>query len=223
MPYTLSHRLRTILDMIPKYDTLCDVGCDHGYLPIEALKKGICLHAYALDVRKGPLDRAKENISREGLSDSVTIRLSDGLSAMRPSEAEVIVIAGMGGPLMERILTEGMAVIKEASLLVLAPQSHLYDFRCFLKSQNFGLKEERLIKDEGKYYHIMAVTLKGGNAMPGDDLSLRYGTVRSPVFSEYLAAEHDRLSSIREQLIKSGCDDERLHRIEEEIRIITSG
>ena len=60
--------------------------------------------AIAMDVRPGPLSRARENITRYGLEDYIETRLSDGLAKLEPGEGDTLVIAGMGGPLMERIL-----------------------------------------------------------------------------------------------------------------------
>ena len=100
----LSRRLQTIADMIPRGKTVVDVGCDHGYLPIYLLKNHWIPGAVAVDVRPGPLERARRNIEAFGLEDYIETRLSDGLEAVAPGEGQVLVIAGMGGPLMEKIL-----------------------------------------------------------------------------------------------------------------------
>ena len=42
-----------------------------------------------------------------GLEQYIETRLSDGLEKLEAGEADTLVIAGMGGPLMERILTDG--------------------------------------------------------------------------------------------------------------------
>ena len=89
---------------------LVDVGCDHGYLPVSLYLDGKIPGAIAMDVRKGPLSRAQEHISQYGLDAYIETRLSDGLEALKPGEGDTLVIAGMGGPLMERILTDGAEV-----------------------------------------------------------------------------------------------------------------
>ena len=39
------------------------IGTDHGYVPIWLVQKGVCPSALAMDVRKGPLERAEEHLS----------------------------------------------------------------------------------------------------------------------------------------------------------------
>ena len=216
----LSKRLQTIASRIPECDALCDVGCDHGYLPIWAVSEGVCDHAYALDVRKGPLDRAKKNVEEAGLLDRITLRLSDGLEKMSPGEAQVIIISGMGGPLVEGILTRGAAVAKKAQSLVLSPQSHLYEFRIFLSEQGYHIIDETPVFDDGKHYYVMTVEYREGEHMVLDEFQLRYGTCDPALIKDFLALEKKRLLSIRENLIKNSPGDERLFEIEKELIVI---
>ena len=110
----LSLRLSAIAGLVTRGNRLVDVGCDHGYLPVSLYLDGKIPGAIAMDVRKGPLSRAQEHISQYGLDAYIETRLSDGLEALKPGEGDTLVIAGMGGPLMERILTDG-AEVREIS------------------------------------------------------------------------------------------------------------
>ena len=100
----LSKRLQVIADMIPEGGVLADVGCDHGFLDIYLVQTGKIQGAIAMDVRKGPLAAATAHVREAGLENRIETRLSDGLEAMMPGEAATLVCAGMGGPLMQRIL-----------------------------------------------------------------------------------------------------------------------
>lgn len=84
-----------------------DVGTDHGYVPIELAQRGIISHGLAMDVRKGPLERAKEHIRQYGLEDVIETRLSDGICQLQDHEADTVIVAGMGGELVIHILEEG--------------------------------------------------------------------------------------------------------------------
>ena len=95
-------RLRAIAGMVTKGNRLADVGCDHGYLSIWLVSEKTVPSAIAMDVRPGPLSRARENITRYGLEDYIETRLSDGLAKLEPGEGDTLVIAGMGGPLIVR-------------------------------------------------------------------------------------------------------------------------
>ena len=105
---TLSKRMQANADMVSLGGTVADIGCDHGYLSIYLLESGKKDRAIAMDVRSGPLSSAEDNVKNAGLSDKVRLRLSDGLEKLGLGEADTVVIAGMGGPLMEEILQKGV-------------------------------------------------------------------------------------------------------------------
>ena len=60
----LSKRLNAVAAMVTSGNVVCDVGCDHGYVSIFLIKTKKCPRVYALDVREGPLERAREHIER---------------------------------------------------------------------------------------------------------------------------------------------------------------
>ena len=162
----MSHRLIELAEMLKNSDgkankTVADVGCDHGYVSIYLVQSGIADRAIAMDVRKGPLSGAESNISDYGLSDSIETRLSDGLAALSPEEADSLVIAGMGGKLMVRILEDGDPVRLGIRQAVLQPQSDLDEFRSYLRSKGYTILDEKVVLDEGKYYFPMKVSFTG--------------------------------------------------------------
>ncbi len=154
---TLSKRMQANADMVSPGGTVADIGCDHGYLSIYLLESGKKDRAIAMDVRSGPLSSAEENINSAGLQDRIELRLSDGLDKLALGEADTVVIAGMGGPLMERILSDGFLVAKQCKELILQPQSEIPDFRRFLMDMGFLMLDETCVFDEGKYYFPMKV------------------------------------------------------------------
>ena len=92
----LSIRMQAVADMVTPGGRIADIGTDHGYVPIYLVEQNKTDHAIAMDVRKGPLARAGENIVRFGCSDRIETRLSDGLAMLKPGEADTVIIAGMG-------------------------------------------------------------------------------------------------------------------------------
>ena len=151
----LSKRLKMLADMVSEGKRVADVGCDHGYLPIFLMQQGRIPGALAMDVRKGPLKAAREHIASCRLEDYIECRLSDGLKAYIAGEADTIICAGMGGRLMERILTEGMDKAKAAGELILQPQSEIGEFRKFLRENDFFVVQEEAVQEDGKYYFAM--------------------------------------------------------------------
>lgn len=134
-----------------------DVGCDHGFVSIYLVQKGISPSVLAMDVRKGPLSRAQEHIAECGLSEYIETRLSDGLLEYREDEADSLICAGMGGRLMMKILTESRSKARGLRELILQPQSELPAFRSFLRAEGYRLLDENIIWEEGKYYFLMKV------------------------------------------------------------------
>ena len=147
----LSKRLQAIADMVTTGSRTADVGCDHGFVSIYLYENKIAPKVYAMDLREGPLQRAREHIEAKGFSDYIETRLSDGVEALAAGEADTLICAGMGGRLMAEILSKGhekAAMMKE---LILQPQSELRYFREFLRQNGFAIVKENMIKEDGKF------------------------------------------------------------------------
>lgn len=211
----LSERLTTIANMVSRGRSVCDVGCDHGFVSIYLVQKGIAPFVLAMDVGKGPLAQAKKHVEEAGLTGRITTRLSDGLAAYREHEAECLVIAGMGGPLMSRILSDAKA--GTFTELVLAPQSEVPQFRRFLDEHGFCIVEEELVYEDGKYYPVMKAVPRTVQIVYGDrrtaaersftsekELGYRFGALllarKHPVLLQYLHKEQEKLKEILDEL-----------------------
>ena len=156
----LSKRLETVASMVTKGNRAADVGCDHGFVPIFLVESGISPLAVAADVRPGPLSRAKEHIKEHRLEEKIQTRLSDGLANIKPGEADSLIMSGIGGILMMRLLQDEEHTAKSFKELILSPQSELFDVRRYLVSNGYLIEYEHMLCDEGKYYFIFHVLVK---------------------------------------------------------------
>lgn len=156
----LSKRLKCLADMVTPGSRVADVGCDHGFLSVYLVQKGISPRVLAMDVRRGPLSRAKEHVAAYELSDYIETRLSDGLTAYHEGEADTLVCAGMGGRLMQKILSACGDKARSFRELILQPQSELCEFRIFLRESGYEVLQENILCEEGKYYFLMKVSCK---------------------------------------------------------------
>lgn len=201
----LSRRLAAVAALVSDGSRLADIGTDHAYIPIRLASEGRIPSAIAMDVNRGPLDRAAANIRQAGYEDRIRTRLSDGFSALKPGEADSAVIAGMGGGLVIRILDSGMPVVRTLKECILQPQSEIEKVRTFLLKEGFFFMEEMMVEEDGKYYPMMKVIPPGnGKAKKNDPWTkteLRYGKLllknKNEVLREYLFRE----IRIRKQLI----------------------
>lgn len=163
----LSDRLQAVAGMVTKGNVVCDVGCDHGFVSIYLVQKGISPKVIAMDVNEGPLQAAKEHIGACLLADYIETRLSDGVTALEAGEADTLICAGMGGRLMIKILEEGKEKIRGMKELVLQPQSELQAVREYLRGQGYLITDENMIEEEGKYYPMMKIMPIGGMKVVG--------------------------------------------------------
>lgn len=203
----ISERLQVAASLVGSGNVLADVGTDHGYVPIYLLQQRRIPRAIAMDINRGPLERAKEHIRLYGMEDYIETRLSDGVAALGMAEADTILIAGMGGGLVMHILESGGEVCKSAKELVLQPQSELERVRRFLADEGYAVEAEEMVKEEGKYYPMMRVHYgpQAAEDMPEKkQVFYHYGKLllekRHPVLREYLEKEQQIQENIRSRL-----------------------
>ena len=159
----LSDRLMAAASMVSEGMVLADVGTDHGYIPIYLVEQKKILKAIAMDINEGPLERAREHITLYGLDAYIQTRLSDGVAALKPGEADAVLIAGMGGGLVMHILKDGEEVCKEARELILQPQSELERVRAFLRDEGYEILTEDMVLDDDQFYPMMKAHYVGKN------------------------------------------------------------
>lgn len=245
----LSNRLLSVAAMVSPGQVAADVGCDHGYVSIWLLKNGICPRVIAMDVRKGPLAAAEEHIREYGLSGYIETRLSDGLAALKGGEAGVLLLAGMGGRLMVRILEEEPEKVSAMQELILQPQSEIALVRQYVRGQGFAIVQENMVSEDGKYYPMFRVlTRKGlreaglvpdadGYAVPAEKVLKRsdktelydnYGklllTEQHPVLQAFLQKEEQVCKQIERSVQEKAAEGEdrrkRLMEVEKRLRLV---
>lgn len=194
----VSERLQTVAGMVKSKGTVADIGCDHGFTSIYLIQQGLAQKAIAMDIREGPLQSAREHIRQYGLERQIATRLSDGARELLPYEADTLLISGMGGALLCRILRDSPQVVQACRELVLSPQSELHLVRHLLHEIGFRITEEAMLKEQGKYYIVL-------RAVPGEEHYSReeeyiYGKKLilsgSDVLKEYLKKEQNRVERI---------------------------
>lgn len=222
----LSERMEAIADMVTVGNILADVGTDHGYIPIALVTRGRIPKAIAMDLREGPLARAMEHIAQYGLGEKIDTRLSDGVAALAPGEAETIVIAGMGGELVIHILSDGEQVCKGAKELILQPQSEIAGVRAFLRNQGYRICDENMIEEDGKYYPMMRVVFGENESIQATPVEDAYGPVllwkRHPVLLRFLKKQHSQLAKILSGLQSQPASEQivqRMHEVEEKLQL----
>ena len=154
----LTPRLQAVADLITYTDSIIDIGTDHGYLPIYLLKTGKVKTACAADIRKGPLENARENILRRGVECECV--LSDGFKNIC-KKYSLACICGMGGETIINIITEGKDITPDT--LILQPMTGADKLRKFLYENGYSITDESFVTEGEKVYCIIKAVKAGEN------------------------------------------------------------
>ena len=218
MKLPISKRLLCCAELVPPCGTVADVGTDHGYLGIHLLREGRCSHVIAADLREKPLASARANAALFGIpvassqgeqhpgmetgsaaggcsngkgsgTGTMEFLLSDGLHNFEPGSFDTLILAGMGGDLITRILAEAPWLDGGAYTLVLQPQSAANDLRRWLGERGWRIDRERLVRDGRFLYAVLAVRPGQGRALtPGEQyVSPALRLESDPLYPDYLA------------------------------------
>ncbi len=191
---SLTPRLRMIANLVPKCDSLCDIGTDHAYVAIYLAKKGVAKKIIAADIKKGPLMQAEKNIALFEAEGIVETRLSNGFEKIGEGEAECAIIAGMGGETIAEILENE----KGCKYFVLQMQTAHKHLREYLSSHGYIICDEAVCKEERKMYTAMLVTR--GEDQNLSEVEKEIGPVlikkKEPLFYDYIRYRMYEIDSI---------------------------
>ena len=192
--FQLEERLRLCADFVPQHAQLADIGTDHAYLPVWLCRSGKIQKAIAADIGEGPLQSARETIARYQVANQVETRLSDGLNAFTAGEVNAIVVAGMGGELIARILGDCDWLQNPGITLILQPMTAVRVLRLFLWSRGFSLEEEACCQEGKHVYTVMKVRYTGAPGPSDPQTACFVGAIRGETEAEhaFLQKEYGR-------------------------------
>ncbi len=157
----MNARLSAVADFVRGGALVVDVGCDHAILPIELVRKNKVARVIACDIGEGPLSSANRNIKRAGLENIIETRLSDGLDKILPDEVDHIIVAGMGGDLIDRFIGNADWTRDKKYRFILQPMTSADDLRVWLSENGFIIEKEKPLYDAGRLYTVMACVFSG--------------------------------------------------------------
>ncbi|MBQ3181522.1 MAG: SAM-dependent methyltransferase [Clostridia bacterium] len=184
----MTPRLLAVAQMVKNSDCVADIGTDHAYVPVYLVMNNIVNSAIAMDINEGPIMRADENIKRFSLTDKIKTRLCDGLNKLKNNEADTVIIAGMGGVLINRIIDEDKDRLTSVKNYILQPMTAIDEVRMYLAKNGFKIIDERLAKEDEKIYTIISATR--GNMDITDEIYYHVGECliknKDAILLEYL-------------------------------------
>lgn len=155
----LSGRLKAVADLVCQGSAIVDVGTDHGYIPVYLVENNIIKSAVAIDVNEGPLASCKALVEEKRFGDRIKTRISDGLLSVRENECDTIIIAGMGGELIARILSD--CKWAKNKRLVLQPMTHPEILRKHLFDNGFEIMKDIIVPDGKHHYSVITAEYTG--------------------------------------------------------------
>ena len=127
------------------------------------VENGICPGGIAADLRKGPLENARQTVIQQGLSDKIELILSDGLQNIPENTCDDIVIAGMGGNLIAESLEKAPWVKDERINIVAQPMTHAEVLRQYFIDNGFTINKEKTATDGKRFYCIISASFSGAD------------------------------------------------------------
>ncbi len=214
------NRIETLASLTKGSKIICDIGCDHGYVVIEALKSYGVEKAIASDINEGPLNQAKLNA--KGLYDRIDFILSDGFKNIT-RDFDTAIIAGMGGILIKDIISSSINKLKNKKLILQANSDRPL-LRKFLNENNFKITNEIALFEQNKYYEII-VCEKGSESL--DEFDIEFGPVlrrnKTEIYINHYENELKNLEKILKNITVKEKKEEKLKYYRLLIRLLCKG
>ena len=218
----ISKRLRYIIDITDNFNVIADIGTDHGYVAVGLLQEKKAHKVISSDISSNSLQKAIDYVKSNYLVDT---RVGSGLSVLQADEADAVIIAGMGGVLISKILEDDYdnKFSKKSPTLILQPVQQASNLRYYLYENNFDIIDEHYIDDMGKYYHIIIAkkyTQKSKNYMSlqkNKDVFLEYGILniskKNQLIKNTLQSQIEKNKTLLKKLKDNNVSDEYIQKI----------
>lgn len=166
----VSSRIKTIGDFIESGDVLVDVGADHGLLELYLLAKYQDITITAVENKVGPYRILEKSL--KGLK-NIRLSLSDGITSVN-KDTKTVVIAGMGGLNIKKILDDHPDKVKKLQKIVIDAHRDIEVARRTIINYGFEINREKIVFEQDKFY-VVSEFLKAKNVPQYNDDILQIG------------------------------------------------
>lgn len=205
----LSPRLLNIRELVEPVLSIADVGTDHGYVPARLLQENLAEHVIATDVSKPSLDKSEGLLTELFPREKFDVRCGDGLKVLKRDEVNAVIIAGMGGQLMIRLLSDEMELVKSLDYIILQPMQGAELLFNWLSKHGFELLDTKLAREDRRFYPIMKLKFTNNNE------EINYDSFyKSPNYPAFVEFQLNHYQQIEDQIRKSSKSKSDLEQIE---------
>ena len=210
----LSSRLLFVTRFIEKDMVIADIGSDHGFLPFYLLENNLITKAYACDNKIGPYNNLKKTFA-DHFPNKIELALNDGLNNL-PSYVNCVIMTGMGGDLIIKLLSRDNQYLNNVNYLILSPQSNIPLVREYVSNNGFKIIDEGLVEDD-KIYTVIKCQ-KGQQVL--NQKELYFGPILvNNKDNLFMNLYSKRLDEIQE-LLNKNLSIERINQLTEEVNLI---
>jgi tRNA (adenine22-N1)-methyltransferase len=219
MQIKVDKRIRALLSMLNDCNCLADIGCDHGFTCVTAVMEQSAKRAIAADISAPSLNKAKRLVRQKGLDDVFEFRCGDGLCVLNRGEADAVIISGVGGELLAKILSDGESKIDKDCQLILSPNNREHMVRLWLVENGFCMTYETVVFEKGKYYQM--IKAKKGKSERYDEIDLELGKIniknKDETFKNYVAYKQKGVKIIIDKIARDNGDKQALNTFEKKL------
>ncbi len=198
-------RLQQIMDMLLPYRSTADIGTDHALLPCSLARHPFWggQKVIGTDVALEPLERGRENITRWGLWDRVELRQGWGLNPIGELEVDQVIISGLGGRKIAKIIKKGGRETGGIYHFFLQPHRDAFFLRKWLVERGWAIVNEEIEKEKGNFYLAIRFDRRVEERRYFD-WELEIGPIliakKPPLLSDYLEEKVQEFNTILEKI-----------------------
>lgn len=159
-PYKLGTRLQALYDLVDVQDKeFYDLCCDHGHVGINIALLKQPVNTILNDQIKGICENLESKVADIPLGVKLEIVNEDASQIkLNINNRKSILVAGIGGPLLLRILDNLLPQLTLNDELILSPHTKIHEVRKKISDLNLNLICEKYVYEAGKHYEILKLS-----------------------------------------------------------------
>ncbi|HEY6538538.1 MAG TPA: tRNA (adenine(22)-N(1))-methyltransferase TrmK [Candidatus Dormibacteraeota bacterium] len=153
-PARLGARLRAVVDLCPRDGPVADVASGHGRVARELKRRGSHRVVYATEVGSGPSGELRRLL---GDASGVQILEGAGLRPLAGRGCQGVVIAGLGGGSIARLLEQDYELASGLDWLCLQPAQRVERLEAWLARVGWSQRCRRQVLERDHVYQLFLV------------------------------------------------------------------
>ncbi|MBE5780702.1 MAG: SAM-dependent methyltransferase [Clostridiales bacterium] len=178
-------RISSIVCLASPCDSIADIGCDHGYIGLQLLKKDKCSETVEVDISEPSLQKAVDLFTEKGISSRARFVVGDGLAPAKGVDAAII--AGLGGKLIIDLINKDIHIARAMDYLILQPNNSAAELRRYVTEHGFTIIDEAICYENRRHYAIMRI--EPSRTLPLSEMEAELGPINlernHPILMDY--------------------------------------